>query len=67
MGINDQLKAMNYEVNDVRVGLSNNDLYDEIVNNNISKFHPILKSLNTVLIQTESKAGKTFMSNIIDF
>ena len=41
--------------------------YDEIVNNNISKFHPILKSLNTVLIQTESKAGKTFMSNIIDF
>ena len=33
MGINDQLKAMNYEVNDVRVGLSNNDLYDEIVNN----------------------------------
>lgn len=41
--------------------------YDEIVNNNISKFHPILKSLNTVLIQTESKAGKTYMSNIIDF
>ena len=41
--------------------------YDDIVNNNISKFHPILKSLNTVLIQTESKAGKTFMSNIIDF
>lgn len=41
--------------------------FDEVTNNNISKFHPILKSLNTVLIQTESKAGKTYMSNIIDF
>lgn len=40
--------------------------YDEVVNGNISKFHPILKSLNMNLIQTESKAGKTYMSNIID-
>ena len=39
--------------------------YDEVVNGNISKFHPILKSLNMNLIQTESKAGKTYMSNII--
>ena len=41
--------------------------YDEVVNNNISKFHPILNSLNIFLIQTESKAGKTYMSNIVDF
>ena len=41
--------------------------YDEVVNNNISKFHPILNSLNLFLIQTESKAGKTYMSNIVDF
>ena len=41
--------------------------FDEVVNNNISKFHPILRSLNVELIQTESKAGKTYMSNIIDF
>ena len=40
--------------------------YDDVVNGNISKFHPILASLNTVLIQTESKPGKTYMSNIID-
>ena len=32
-GINDQLKSMDYDVIDVRVGLSNNDLYDEITKN----------------------------------
>lgn len=41
--------------------------FDAIVNGNITKFHPILKSLGIEIIQTESKAGKSYFSNIIEF
>lgn len=41
--------------------------YDAVVNGNITKFHPILKSLGIEIISTESKAGKSYFSNIIDF
>lgn len=41
--------------------------YDSIINGNITKFHPILNSLGIEMVQTESKAGKSYFSNIIDF
>ena len=41
--------------------------YNDVVNGNITKFHPILKSLGIEIISTESKAGKSYFSNIIDF
>ncbi|WP_304576704.1 family B DNA polymerase [Romboutsia ilealis] len=41
--------------------------YDAVINGNITKFHPILKSLGIEIIKTESKAGKSYFSNIIDF
>lgn len=41
--------------------------YDSIINGNITKFHPILHSLGIEMVQTESKAGKSYFSNIINF